>query len=258
MVFYFTGTGNSLYVAKELEEKRISIPQAIHGEKMVFEADKVGVVCPLYGHEMPGMVKEFLRKAMFQTTYFYLVLTYGKRHGGGAELAWEFLASCQRQADYINTIMMVDNYLPGFDMEEQLAINPEKNVEEHIEAIRRDIVARKRLIQPATEEDRGWHRAFLERTAGEPEKLWKNLYEVTGDCIGCGVCTRVCPGGCIRVENQKAVNTGENCQVCMACIHHCPKNAIRLTIPEKNPDKRYHNEFIRLTEIVEANNQHRG
>ena len=153
---------------------------------------------------------------------------------------------------------MVDNYLPGFDMEEQLAINPEKKVEEHIEAIRRDIAARKRLIQPATEEDRGWHRAFLERTAGEPEKLWKNLYEVTGDCIGCGVCTRVCPGGCIRVENQKAVNTGENCQVCMACIHHCPKNAIRLTIPEKNPDKRYHNEFIRLTEIVEANNQHRG
>ena len=70
MVFYFTGTGNSLYVAKELEEKRISIPQAIHGEKMVFEADKVGVVCPLYGHEMPGMVKEFLRKAVFQTTYF--------------------------------------------------------------------------------------------------------------------------------------------------------------------------------------------
>ena len=49
----------------------------------------------------------------------------------------------------------------------------------------------------------------------------------------------------------------ENCQLCMACIHHCPKNAIRLNIPEKNPDARYHNENIRLTEIMEANNQHR-
>ena len=109
MVFYFTGTGNSLYVAKQLEEKRISIPQAIHEEELVFEGDTIGVVCPLYGHEMPAMVKEFLRRAVFRTEYFYLVLTYGKRHGGGAELAKEFLDSCQRQADYINTIMMVDN-----------------------------------------------------------------------------------------------------------------------------------------------------
>ena len=51
------------------------------------------------------------------------------------------------------------------------------------------------------------------------------------------------------------MNTGENCQVCMACIHHCPENAIRLTIPEKNPDARYHNGHIRLTEIVAANDQ---
>lgn len=90
MVFYFTGTGNSLYVAKQLEEKRISIPQAIHEEELVFEGDTIGVVCPLYGHEMPAMVKEFLRRAVFRTEYFYLVLTYGKRHGGGAELAKEF------------------------------------------------------------------------------------------------------------------------------------------------------------------------
>ena len=28
MLFYFTGTGNSLYVAKQIEEEQISIPQA--------------------------------------------------------------------------------------------------------------------------------------------------------------------------------------------------------------------------------------
>lgn len=31
----------------------------------------------------------------------------------------------------------------------------------------------------------------------------------------------------------------------------------QLTIPEKNPQKRYHNESVRLTEIVEANDQRR-
>ena len=34
MIFYFTGTGNSLYVAKELDENYISIPQVIRQEKI--------------------------------------------------------------------------------------------------------------------------------------------------------------------------------------------------------------------------------
>ena len=34
MVFYFTGTGNSLYVAKELDEEIKSIPQAIKQERL--------------------------------------------------------------------------------------------------------------------------------------------------------------------------------------------------------------------------------
>ena len=29
MLFYFTGTGNSLYVARQIEEKPISIPQIL-------------------------------------------------------------------------------------------------------------------------------------------------------------------------------------------------------------------------------------
>lgn len=256
MVFYFTGTGNSLYVAKQLDSEQISIPQVIHHEKLFFEAASIGVVCPVYGHEMPGMVKEFLRKSVFQTEYFYLVLTYGRIHGGAAELAEQMLADCGKKADYINTVMMVDNFLPGFDMTEQIALDPEKKVDEHIAAVKADIDARKIWKQPVTQEDRDWHKNYLERQSGAPADSWKHLYRVTEDCIGCGICTRVCPAGCIHLEGQRAVHTMENCQTCMACIHHCPENAIRLNIPEKNPNARYHNENIRLTEIVAANNQH--
>ena len=49
MIFYFTGTGNSLYVAKQLDAERISIPQALKQENMTFEAPAIGVVCPVYG-----------------------------------------------------------------------------------------------------------------------------------------------------------------------------------------------------------------
>lgn len=73
MVFYFTGTGNSLYVAKQLEGSPISIPQVMRQENMAFAADAIGVVAPVYGHEVPPMVKEFLKKATFQTEYFYMI-----------------------------------------------------------------------------------------------------------------------------------------------------------------------------------------
>lgn len=97
MVFYFTGTGNSLYVAKELDEEIKSIPQAIRQERLEFSADSIGIVCPVYGHEMPGMVKEFIRRAALDTGYLFIVLTYGAHHGGAAEIADLFLKSAGKK-----------------------------------------------------------------------------------------------------------------------------------------------------------------
>lgn len=93
MIFYFTGTGNSLYAAKELDEDTRSIPQVIRQERLEFSADSIGIVCPVYGHEMPGMVKEFIRRASFGTDYLFVVLTYGAHHGGAAEIADSFFKS---------------------------------------------------------------------------------------------------------------------------------------------------------------------
>lgn len=258
MVFYFTGTGNSLYVAKKLDKVRLSIPQIIHNEKKEYAAEKIGIVCPIYGHEMPELVKQFIRNAKFNTDYFYLILTYGRVHGGAAELADNYLKECGIHADYINTIMMVDNYLPSFDMNEQLAIDGEKKVDEHIAAIKDDIDSKKKWKQAVTQADRDWHQKFLEMRKENPIDIKSGIFKVLDHCIGCGICMHVCPMGCIQVENQHAgyKDTGK-CQMCLACVQHCPENAIRLTIPEKNPNARYHNGNIRLSEIVEANNQNK-
>lgn len=256
MVLYFTGTGNSLYVAKKLDDVRLSIPQIIHDDNKVYEADKIGIVSPIYGHEMPGLVKQFIKEAVFHAKYFYLVLTYGRMHGGAAELARQYLQECGLEADYINTIKMADNYLPAFDMKEQLALDPEKKVDEHIAEIKKDIESQKRWEQKVTQADRDRHQRYLNIRREEPIDVKKGIFRVLDHCIGCGICMRVCPTGSIQVENQHAQYTDtSHCQMCLACVQHCPENAIRLTIPEKNPNARYHNGNIRLSEIVEANDQ---
>lgn len=253
MVFYFTGTGNSLYAARTLDQDVRSIPQVIHEPDQVWRADRIGIVCPVYGHEVPQMVRVFIEKATFETDNFYLVLTYGNRHGGAVELADQMLEQMGKRADYITTLKMVDNFLPGFDMNEQIRTAPEKEIDQHLAAIKRDIDARKRWKEPVTDTDRAAHQEYLSRPARITALDASKLYRVTESCIGCGICMKVCPAGCISIRNGKAVHENGNCQLCMACIHHCPQNAIRMTIPEKNPEARFQNEHVKLMDIIHAN-----
>lgn len=254
MVFYFTGTGNSLYVAKELDETIISIPQVIKEKNLAFFAPGIGIVCPIYGHEMPRMVKEFIRRASFETDYLFVVLTYGAHHGGAAQIAAQFMQDAGKKADYITTIEMVDNFLPVFDMNEQTA--KDKQVEKHLNEIKAAITARKQEIQTTSPEEKAAHEMYIQMVKNAPETVWA-AFRITEECIGCGICTRVCPAGCIRLENQYAVHNPQGCQACFACVHVCPQMAVQFTLsqPEKNPAARYRNEHVTLCELVKANDQ---
>lgn len=252
MVFYFTATGNSLYIAKQLDEEVISIPQVIHGDNLTFEADKIGIVCPIYGHEMPKMVKEFIKKAVFKTKYFYIVLTYGMFHGGAAELAKSYLESVGKKADYITSIVMVDNFLPNFDMTEQCQID--KHILENLAKIKADVNAKKHYIEKAGFKNRMIHKGYTMMVKNQDETVWAK-FKVEDKCTLCGICTKVCPAGDINLNGKRAEHALKNCQVCYACVHACPQKAIKFTIEEKNPEARYRNENIKLEEIIEANNQ---
>ena len=253
MVFYFTATGNSLYAAKQLEKAPVSIAQAVHDLENVYEAEKIGIVCPVYGHEVPALVREFLERSVFKTPYFYMILTYGKRHGGAAELAEQMLTQIGIQPSYLNVLLMVDNFLPGFDMDKERMID--KKVYEHLKMILEDIESEKKFIVPVTNADRADHQVYLTKIARELEQAYSNLYRITEKCIGCEICTKVCPKNCFTVNEQKSTWHPEGCITCMACIHACPMMAIQMNMPEPNPKARYRNEHISICEIVEANNQ---
>ena len=260
IIFYFTGTGNCLYIARQLagaDTELLSIPQMVKRGKYEFEADEIGIVYPIYGHMPPYMVRQFIQKARLKAGYKFAVLTYGARKCDAVEI-WDRISRKAGNAfDYIGTIVMVDNWLPNFDMDEQRARIPEKKIGENLERIRADVATRRRWIEPVTDRDRAAHEQFMSRGLRfEPAMLGGFLTVDSEKCVGCGACAKVCPAGCIALEGGKAVRNaqaGFGCNACLACMHACPAHAITCAVGDKNPAARFRNEHVTLAELQEAN-----
>ena len=268
IVLYFTGTGNCLYVARQLAGENgeaLSIPQLMKHRKFEIEADEIGIVYPIYGHMPPYMVRRFIQQARLKADYKFAVLTYGNRKCNAAEI-WDDIARRAGNAfDYIATLIMVDNWLPNFDMNEQIMID--KHIPENLARIAADLDGRRCWHEPVTEEERQMHAGFMAYTGIDPETgfLMKSekYFTVTDACIGCGACVSVCPRRNYELSAEGVKMQGD-CEFCFACIQNCPQKAILfarnendplLGRGEANPSARYRNEHVSLMDIKRSNDQ---
>lgn len=257
IVFYFTGTGNCMYVARELSDNIVSIPQAMKKNQLEYEAEEIGFVYPVYGMMPPNMVRKFVQTAKLKADYFFAVATYGNKQGNAVNVWNDITKAAGYTFDYIATLLMVDNWLPMFDMNEQKQID--KNIPQNLAKIKTSLENREKYIEAVAEEDiERWNKRKEETTGpfrGDGiHALAEEWFTVTDACTTCGACTRLCPRNNFTMPGEKAVPKGE-CELCFACIQNCPRKAIIIASGEKNPKARYRHEAITAKDIMNSNNQ---
>ncbi len=153
--------------------------------------------------------------------------------------------------NYTNEIQMIDNYLPTYKMEDEINNKDSRTIEENLNQIVKDITARKsRITRKGIKSD------ILSKYGRRiADKISYNYgykqFIINDSCTGCRVCEKVCPVKNISVSKKPEFS--HKCEMCFACIHHCPENAIHLK-SEKSKG-RYINRNVKLKEIIDANNQ---
>ena len=250
-ILYFTATGNGLYLAKKIGGRLISIPKAIKDGDLTIEDDKIGIIFPIFALCVPPFIKNFLQAAQLKSPYIFALMSYGMMAGDATGHLLALSAENGIRFSYVNTIKMVDNYLPNFEMERQKKGEARKQIDKHLQLIINDINQSKQWVPQNFFLNRLLTKHYLKAYPYETGIGVTDKYSVGDHCSGCGVCASVCPTDNIAVEGVKP-KFGKACVSCLSCIHNCPQKAIHMA-GEKS-GIRFRNQHISLAEIMAANN----
>ena len=250
-VFYFSASGNSMYVAKSLGGEAVSIPSVMKKGSPEVRDDAVGIVCPVYFGDVPKMVRKFIQEAKIETDYLFVLITYGFNPSSALQMADRRLKEAGLHSDYISKILMVDNFVNEFEVGAELKKKSSEKIDAQITAIRADLDARKKkplgFSFSASVAGPVMRKLGVKGIADDKAQS----YLVNDNCVHCGICAKVCPADNITVNGSKPVFSN-HCEVCYACVHNCPKNAIH--VKEEKSGLRFRNEHVKITDLIAANN----
>ena len=249
MILYFSGTGNSKYVAQRMAEALNQSPLSMndrirsHDTSPVETDERLVIVTPTYAWRIPRAVSEWLGKTeLTGAERIWFVMDCGSEIGNAAGYNRQLAA--QKQLQYMGTaqIIMPENYIAMFNAPRK---EQAKSIVEQAEPELQKVLTRLKAGQqfPAPREnlyDRfmsGPVNPVFYRFFVKADAFW-----ATEACIGCGKCVELCPLNNIHLENGKPV-WGKNCTHCMACICYCPKEAIEYGKKSRGKP-RYHFEAL--------------
>ena len=231
MIIYFSGTGNSKYVAERIadkfNDKAVSV-ENLKNQIELSENEMFGIVTPVHRGVLPVLMRDFLKNLSLKHSddlYSFMVTTYGTMTGCTYAEAKHILAPLGIRLTAGFSVKMPDTWTPLFDVSDTDTIRKQNDdAEKHIDKLLELIKDRStgNLMQHKT--------PYIFRLVAEPffnlNRKTKNFY-VEETCIGCGLCAKQCPTQAIEIKGKKPVWVKERCALCLRCLHHCPKFAIQ-------------------------------
>jgi flavodoxin/Pyruvate/2-oxoacid:ferredoxin oxidoreductase delta subunit len=257
-IYYFSGTGNSLAVAREISEKTngklIPIPIVMDKKNITTDADVIGIIFPVYYTgiiNIPLIVQRFVMKLEnINKHYIFAVCTYGGGFGTTLKLLDKMIKSRGGRLSSGFGVQMPQNaFSKPFENKEKLYENWKKK---KLDTICECIKAKQEgqfdtdtfLTKPVVNIlERLMKNSILKpiflksmyNTAGfknnsnlpieEIIHLMDNSYNTDNNCTSCNTCVKVCPVHNIKLVDDKPV-WQHHCETCLACIKWCPQNAI--------------------------------
>lgn len=249
MIFCFSGTGNSRYIAKiiaeetgdEIVDLNVKIKKDDHSPVSV-NGDAI-VVTPTYAWRIPRIVSGWLSATELSgAERVWFVMDCGGEIGNAAK--YNRLLAEEKNLVYMGTaqIVMPENYIAMFDVpEDGEAAKIVKAAKPYIDDVILHIKSGEAFAAPRNN--------LYDRFMSGPVNpifyrffVKADAFRVNGGCVGCGLCEKKCPLNNVRLKDGKPV-WGKECTHCMACICYCPKEAVEYE--KKSVGKpRYH--FERL------------
>lgn len=252
-IYYFSGTGNSLNVARmlagELGDAEVISIADVRGQDIDPSFDRLGIVFPVYGWGLPLIVRDFLEKIRTDR-YVFAIATCGGRAGDTIGQAEQILRNSGTVLKYGASLKMPSNCImiagaPPVEKQEEILKEAGARVKEIAAAIRD---SSERSVEKGSLLDRWVLSGIMYRMAAGKLKSMDESFRVGDRCASCGTCVRMCPVNNVALVNGRP-QWHHNCEQCMTCLQWCPREAIQIG-DKTQQRRRYRNPNVNRKDLT--------
>lgn len=240
MIMYFTGTGNSRFVADYLAEKlndtTLSLNNILKNDKtLLCTSDKPYIlVAPIYAWRFPYQIENLIKDSELKgNNIIYCIATMGENSGNADKYIEKIFTDKGMNFKGFTGVAMQNNYLLMEVMPDETAVHSQ------FPAIvnKLDVIAAKIIHGDLLSKDDKTPLPSLMSGIvnwGFNNFMLKNQkYTVNEKCILCGKCVGLCPTNNIS-QKEGTICFDNRCMACFSCLHNCPLQAINIAGKTEN------------------------